>query len=283
MHKHRPFKDVEAERPDFETSYEPHFTKVAEPDFKPGQGLNSLPYSKEHEASQGAFRSITPEQENKSDIYKLMISGVTPRPVAFVSTLGEDGHANLAPISYFNVVAHNPPTLMISVAGGKHPDGWKDTNHNILNTKEFCVSIISETFLEASNYTAIDSPPEVDEWALSGLTQRSSETIKPPHVAESAFSMECTLSHSHELIGDEGKPTHTVILGRIGRFQVRENFLDPNDPFRIMAEKLKPIGRLGGISYARINQLVEVPRPVWDQVKDTSEIKDALQKGAKKE
>ncbi|WWC68396.1 uncharacterized protein I206_102322 [Kwoniella pini CBS 10737] len=281
MHKHRPFKDVEAERPDFEQSYKPHFTKVPEPNFVPGQGLNSLPYSKEHEAKQDGFRSIIPENEDKSNIYKLMISGVTPRPIAFVSTLGDDGHSNLAPISYFNIVGHNPPTLMISVTSGKRSDGWKDTNHNILNTKEFCVSIISETFLEASNYCAIDSPPEIDEWSLSGLTKRSSETIKPPHVAESAFSMECTLDHSHELIGDQGKPTQTIILGRIKRFQIKENFLDPNDPFRIMAEKLRPIGRLGGISYSRTNQIVEVPRPVWDQVKDTPEVKAALKTGSK--
>jgi len=100
-------------------------------------------------------------------------------------------------MSYFNAVAHDPPTVMISVgANKKHPDGMKglpplvftranladgqsDTSHNIKETKEFCVSIISETFVEASNYTAIDAPDDVDEWKLSGLTQRKSECVLP--------------------------------------------------------------------------------------------------------
>ncbi|KAK6907590.1 hypothetical protein I203_101588 [Kwoniella mangroviensis CBS 8507] len=282
MTKHQPFKEVEASRPDFDVSYKPHYTKTAEPDFRPGQGLNGLPYSKEFKASKDGFRSVIPENEEKSDIYMMMISGVTPRPVAFVSTLSEDGITNLAPISYFNVCAHSPPIVMISVAKGNHPDGWKDTNHNILTTKEFCISIISESFLEASNYTAVDCSPEVDEWALSGLTQRSSETIKPPHVGESAFSMECNLQHSYEVKDDQGNSTSLIILGRVRRFHIRESVLDPSDPFKILTEKLRPIGRLGGISYSRTNQMVEIPRPVWDQVKDTPEVKEALKKGVKK-
>ncbi|WRT65931.1 uncharacterized protein IL334_002882 [Kwoniella shivajii] len=282
MHKHRPFKDVESEREDFDISIQPQTTKVPEPNFIPGQGLNNLPYSKDFEAKQDGFKSIIPEEQEKSDIYKMMISGITPRPIAFVSTMDENGNSNLAPMSYFNAVGHNPPTIMISITGGKHEDGWKDTNHNIKTTKEFCVSIISEPFLEAANYTAVDAPADISEWALSGLTQRPSETIKPPHVAESAFSMECTLEHFHELIGDEGKPTHSVVLGRIKRFQVKEFVLDPNDPFKVMTEKLRPMSRLGGITYSRTTQMVEVPRPVWDQVKDTDEVKAALAKGVKK-
>lgn len=94
-------------------------------------------------------------------------------------------------MSYFAVVSHNPPTIMISVAAGKLNDGLKgrrfmiiprpakwpltDTSHNIKETSEFCVSIISEPFLEAANFTSIDAPNNVDEWALSGLTQRPSE------------------------------------------------------------------------------------------------------------
>ncbi|WWC88130.1 uncharacterized protein L201_003034 [Kwoniella dendrophila CBS 6074] len=282
MHKHRPFKEVEAEREDFDQSIQPKTTKVPDPDFKPGQGLNNLPYSKDFTPKQDGFKAIIPENEEKSNIYKMMISGITPRPIAFVSTLDENGKPNLAPMSYFNACGHNPPIIMVSVTAGKHEDGWKDTNHNIKTNKEFCVSIISETFLEAANYTAIDAPPEVDEWALSGLTQRSSETVKPPHVAESGFSMECTLEHFHEVIGDNGKPSHSVILGRVKRFQVKEFVLDPNDPFKVLTEKLRPIGRLGGITYSRTTQMVEIPRPVWDQVKDTPEVKQALEQGAKK-
>lgn len=79
-------------------------------------------------------------------------------------------------MSYFNMVAHDPPTIMVSVqTSTKNADGYKDTNSNIHSMKEFCCSIISETFLEAMNYTSIDAPFEVDEWKLAGLTKRTSE------------------------------------------------------------------------------------------------------------
>ncbi|KIR30564.1 hypothetical protein I307_03675 [Cryptococcus deuterogattii 99/473] len=155
--------------------------------------------------------------------------------------MGSDGNANLAPMSYFAVVSHNPPTIMISVAAGKLNDGLKDTSHNIKETSEFCVSIISEPFLEAANFTSIDAPYNVDEWALSGLTQRPSETVKPPHVAESAFSMECEVLHWYDLIGDKGQHTQAVILGKIKRFQVANQM-------KVLTEKLRPMSRLGGIS-----------------------------------
>ncbi|WWD18163.1 hypothetical protein CI109_102612 [Kwoniella shandongensis] len=282
MSRHPPFNEVEASRPDFDKSFGFQTTKVPQPDFKPGQGLNDLPYAKDFQPSEGKFRSIVPEDHAGGDVYKMMISGITPRPIAFVSTIGPDGQANLAPISYFNAVGHNPPTIMISIAAGSTSDGLKDTARNIKNLKEFCVSIISEPFLEASNYTAIDAPYDVDEWALAGLTQRPSETVKPPHVAESAFSMECELSHDHTLIGDSGKPSQAVILGRIKRFQVKEFVLDPDDQMKVLTEKLRPVSRLGGISYARVTQTMEVPRPIWEKVKDTPEVKAAIEKGAKK-
>ncbi|ODO07382.1 flavoprotein oxygenase [Cryptococcus wingfieldii CBS 7118] len=283
MTKHQPFKEVEATRPDFHSDVDPSFTKTPNPDFKPGQGLNNLPSAGDFSPTEKGWKSIIPENEAGADVYKMMISAITPRPIAFVSSLGDDGKANLAPISYFNAVSHDPPTIMISIAAGQRSDGLKDTSHNIKDTKEFCVSIISEPFIEAANYTSIDAPPEVDEWALSGLTQRSSETVSPPHVAESAFSMECEVSHWHDLVGSQGKTTSSVILGRIKRFQVREFVVDPEDPMKIRTEQLRPVSRLGGISYSRSTQILELPRPVWKQVQDTPEVKEALEQGAKKQ
>ncbi|KAE8540193.1 hypothetical protein D1P53_004132 [Cryptococcus gattii VGV] len=276
MSRHPPFIDVEASRPEFDRDFVPVVTKTPNPSFKPGQGLNDLiifpqPYAKEFQPNEGKWRSIIPEEQAGSDVYKMMISGITPRPIAFVSSMGSDGNANLAPMSYFAVVSHNPPTIMISVAAGKLNDGLKDTSHNIKETSEFCVSIISEPFLEAANFTSIDAPNNVDEWVLSGLTQRPSETVKPPHVAESAFSMECEVLHWYDLIGDKGQPT-----------QVKEFVLDPEDQMKVLTEKLRPISRLGGISYARSTQMVEIPRPVWDQVKNTPEVKEALEQGPRK-
>lgn len=101
---------------------------------------------------------------------------------------------------------------MISVSPTSNPLG-KDSYQNILSTNEFVVSMISETFLEAANYTSVDAPPSVSEWALAGLTPVKSSLVGPPRVGESVFSMECTLKHSWEVTDDEGKETggHVVV------------------------------------------------------------------------
>lgn len=133
---------------------------------------------------------------DKAAIYKMMTWGVTPRPIAFVSTRSPDGQTNvsgllwserssranikllmqLAPISYFNTVASDPPTVMISiVTSSATSTGLKDTSNNIIDTKEFCISLISEPWLEAANYAAIDSPENQSEWPLTGLTKRESK------------------------------------------------------------------------------------------------------------
>jgi flavin reductase (DIM6/NTAB) family NADH-FMN oxidoreductase RutF len=80
----------------------------------------------------------------------------------------------LAPISWFSHVAADPPSIMISIVKGNRPSGRKDTSDNILELREFCVSLISEPFVEAANYAAIDAPEGQSEWPLTGLTQRES-------------------------------------------------------------------------------------------------------------
>ena len=101
-------------------------------------------------------------------------------------------HQQLSPMSYFNMVSHNPPTIMIGIqASSIHPSGLKggsrplkllrpDTARNITELGEFCCSIISEPFVEAANVTSVDAPPDIEEWALSGLTKRKSEWVTKP-------------------------------------------------------------------------------------------------------
>ncbi|WWC99987.1 hypothetical protein V866_006896 [Kwoniella sp. B9012] len=277
----RPFEEVEASRPDFDSDAKITWTKVPQPDFKVGGGLNSLPYSRDFAPENAKWIAIDPEQHDKPSMYKLMISGITPRPIAFMSTISAGGVCNLAPMSYFNMVSHNPPTIMVSVmASATNPDGLKDTSKNIKDTKEFCCSIISETFMEAASFTSIDTPPGIEEWALAGLTKRKSNTVKPPHVAESAFSMECGLEHWYDLKNDEGKITGHVILGRIKRFQAKDFLFDPLEPMKVLPEKLRAVSRLGGVTFGRTLAAAEAPRPFWDQVKDTKDVKNAIVKGA---
>ena len=209
-------------------------------------------------------------------MYKLMISSVVPRPIGFCSSLSADGHPNLAPFSYFNAAGSNPPVLMISFTATPAGED-KDTAANIRATKQFVIAIISEPFIEAANYTAIDSPSEVSEWLLSGLTPEPSVIVKPARVQEAAVNMECELEYLHEMFdpSDPKKLTQVIVLGRIKAWHIKKDVLVDDTPM-VAVEKLMPIGRLGGISYARTIERFELPRPIWKDEKEKDQVKKVL-------
>ncbi|GAA5917202.1 hypothetical protein JCM6882_002253 [Rhodosporidiobolus microsporus] len=280
-----PFKEVEATRPAFDAAEQWSVSKIPQPDWVPGTGANGrqdLPGVKEGlwdgQEKEGKFRRIDPGTSNVGGIYKMMISAITPRPIGFISSINAKGETNLAPFSYFNMVCHNPPMVMVSFT---HPNGdeLKGSCENILETKEFSANIISEPFIEAANYTSIDAPKGVSEWPLSGLTPVESETIKSPRVGESAFSMECVLDHHYHIHNDAGVRTGTMVLGRVKLFHVRSDLVDEN--LIVDTNKLQPVSRLGGITYGRITSVYETPRPVWEKDKETDVVKKALEKEGK--
>jgi len=185
---------------------------------------------------------------------------IVPRPVAFVSTESVSGVQNLAPFSWFNMISQNPPTVSICVANPRTT--YKDTTAHIRETKEFVVNIISEPFVQNANATCIDSPPEVSEWALSGLTPAPSTFVKPARVKESAFSMECEL---YEVVDikhpDTGIATTSMIIGLVKGIHVRKDVL--NEKGVVDISRFMPVARLGDISYARIGDAYRIARPTW--------------------
>ncbi|KAI0028488.1 hypothetical protein K488DRAFT_58467 [Vararia minispora EC-137] len=214
------------------------------------------------EGEKVGWKYIDSALEPPLDLYKLMISGIVPRPVAFVSSESASGVQNLAPFSWFNMVTHNPPVVSVSVAnpGG----GAKDTTANIRATKQFVVNIINEPFIHQANATSIDAPEEVSEWPLSGLTQAPSISVKPPRVKESAFSMECELYDVVDIKHPStGVSSAALILGLVKGIHVRKDVL--NEKGLVDITKFRPITRLGDISYGRIGDVFRIPRPVWKE------------------
>ena len=117
--------------------------------------------------------------------YKILTATVTPRPIAWVTTLSEDGVINAAPYSFFNVLGHEPPTLALGLLAGK--DRFKDTATNILATGEFVVNLVSEANADAMNVTCIDAPPDIDELALAGLNRPLSRGAAAAHCTIAGF------------------------------------------------------------------------------------------------
>jgi flavin reductase (DIM6/NTAB) family NADH-FMN oxidoreductase RutF len=189
------------------------------------------------------------------DRYKLLVSTVVPRPIAWVVTCDVEGHLNAAPYSFFNVFANEPPVLCIGI-GGRAPEDMKDTGNNIRATGQFVVNLVSAATAEAMNISAIDFPPEVDEIAQAGLTTLPSTKIKPPRIAESPVAMECELFTTMEL-----SPERLLVFGRVVAMHIRDDAVLNAERCYIDTPKLDLIGRMAGAGgYLHTGSGFEMPR-----------------------
>ena len=198
---------------------------------------------------------ITPRELNRKDAHELFMSAILPRPIAFVSTVGEDGILNLAAFSCFAVVGLNP-ALLCFYAGLKRDGRKKDTVVNIEFSGDFVVNIVDEPLAKAMNQASAEYTSDVDEFKEVGLTPVKSELVRAPRVAESPVNMECTLTEILES-GAAASGGH-IIMGEVVLVHVKDE-LWAGDQIEI--SKLKPIGRLGGDLYCRIADIFEMERP----------------------
>ncbi len=213
---------------------------------------------------------IDPRELDATSLYRLMITCVVPRPIAWVSTRSAAGILNAAPFSYFQALSSAPPMVMISV-GRRSDKSSKDTRANIEETGEFVVNIVSEPSAQRMVATAGGFDPEVSEFDEVGLEPAPSEIVKPPRIAESAVSMECKLDRVIE-VGSSG-----VLIGEVVLFHIRDDVLA--DDGNVDPVKLQPLGRLGGSNYTPLREVVEI-RPdatrtiasdligLWDELRE---------------
>jgi flavin reductase (DIM6/NTAB) family NADH-FMN oxidoreductase RutF len=189
-----------------------------------------------------------------NECYKLLVSTVTPRPIAWVVTQNKEGVLNVGAFSFFNAVSGEPPVVVIGVGSHRHGRP-KDTRVNIVETGQFVVNLVSEENAAQMNITAIEFDYGIDELQQAGLTPVPSTRVKPPRIAESPVSMECELIQIVDL-GETG-----VVLGRILAMHVRDEMVLDAAKHYIDTPKLKLIGRMHGRGwYARTSDLFEMPR-----------------------
>ncbi|HVA94886.1 MAG TPA: flavin reductase family protein [Candidatus Dormibacteraeota bacterium] len=193
--------------------------------------------------------------------YKLLVSTVTPRPIAWVVSQDANGEVNAAPFSFFNAFAGDPP--VVGVGMGSHVPGRpKDSRANIQETRQFVVNLVSEENAEKMNITSIGFDRGVDEMREAGLTPLPSICVKPPRIAESPVALECELMQIVDL-GESG-----LVLGRVVAMHVRDDLVLDAEKCYIDTPNLKLIGRMHGTGwYARTSDLFEVPRIPVDQWK----------------
>jgi flavin reductase (DIM6/NTAB) family NADH-FMN oxidoreductase RutF len=160
------------------------------------------------------FATITAREQ-----YKLLVSTIAPRPIAWVVSQDQDGHRNAAPFSFVNALSGIPPVVGIGI-GSRDPGRPKDTRADIRETGELVVNLVSQEAADSMNITAIEFEKGVDELEETQLEMIPSVYVKPPRIAVSPVPMECKLVQSIEL----GPESH-LVLGRVVAMHVHDDMI----------------------------------------------------------
>ncbi|PRP92187.1 Flavin reductase like domain protein [Enhygromyxa salina] len=198
------------------------------------------------------------------DSYRLMTDLVTPRPIAWVSTVDGEGRRNLAPFSYYQGVCSDPPTIVLGV--GWLADGRpKHTLANVLETGELTINHVSEGVQDAMNASSAAYAREVSEWDACGIEAAPAVAVTPARVAAARGGFECRLTHAIPL-GEtrHGTPSSTLIIAEVVHVWLADGLLERDERGRLLAidpAKLGAVGRLGGLSYTTTAGHFELPRP----------------------
>ena len=199
---------------------------------------------------------LDPAEMQATDTYQWMISVISPRPIAWVSTISPKGITNLAPFSFFQGITPNPPTVMFCPVSNREGKK-KDTLRNIELVPEFVINIVSYKLAEAMNQSSAMLPYGVSEFASAGVTPMASERVRPPRVTESPVSLECRLQQIVQI--GEGPLAANVIFGTIVLMHIKDDVLDGSGA--IDPGKLDAIARMGGEDYARTTDRFTLARP----------------------
>lgn len=194
------------------------------------------------------------EGKHASRGYAMLISLVTPRPIAWVTTLDENNVVNAAPFSFFNAFGADPP--IIGFAPGDRNDGSpKDTARNIRRNHEFVVNLVDEAMGEAMNSTSASLPYGVSELDAAKLTAVPSSVVLPPRIGEAPASMECSEWGTIQIGGNR------LVIGLVRRVHVRDDLIDP-EKLRIRTENFHVIGRMASPDwYCRTRDRFQMKRP----------------------
>jgi flavin reductase (DIM6/NTAB) family NADH-FMN oxidoreductase RutF len=193
------------------------------------------------------MRKIVPNETNTKDLHQFLLACVSPRPIAFVSTVDNKGRKNLAPYSFFNAFSSNPPILVFSSNRRVRDNTTKDTLHNVEETKEVVINMVNYDIVRQMTLASIEFETGVSEFEKSGLTAIPSELIKPFRVKESPAQLECKVKEVISL-GEHGGAGHLIIC-EVLLIHINENVIDENN--RVNPHKIDLMGRMGRSYYVR--------------------------------
>ena len=205
------------------------------------------------------MKTIDPKAVSTAALHGYMLGAVTPRPIAFASTIDTMGNVNLSPFSFFNVFSANPPIMIFSPARRGRDNTTKHTYENVLQVKQVVINIVNYDIVQQMSLSSTEYGKGVNEFEKAGLTPLASQTIKPPRVAESPVQFECKVNEVVSL-GTQGGAGNLVIC-EVLKMHIDEAILDTNG--NIDPVKLDAVSRMGGNWYGRAKEgMFEVPKPL---------------------
>lgn len=205
------------------------------------------------------MKSFLPQDITTVQMQGYLQSAIGPRPIAFASTVDENGIPNLSPFSFFNVFSANPPIVVFSPARRVRDNTIKHTLINCQNTKEVVINVVNYDIVQQMSLSSTEYPDGVNEFEKAGLTMLPSNLVRPFRVKESPVQMECKVNEIIAL-GEQGGAGNLVIC-EVVKMHIAEEVLAENGT--IDQHKIDLVSRMGGNWYSRANQgLFEIPKPL---------------------
>lgn len=206
------------------------------------------------------MKTINPKDLAIPELHALLQGAVTPRPIAFVSSINEAGAVNLSPFSFFNLFSANPPILVFSPSRRVRDNTTKHTLANVLQVPEVVIHVVGHDLVEQMSLASTEYAKGVNEFVKAGLTEVPSNLVAPPRVKEAPVAFECKVLQVVPL-GDQGGAGNLVIC-EVLQIHLDEKILDATGA--IAPLKLDPVARLGGNWYTRVTaeSLFQIPKPL---------------------
>ena len=203
---------------------------------------------------------IVPEEYGNQQLFKLLLGGISPRPIAFASTIDAAGNPNLAPFSFYNAFGVNPSRLIFSPSRRGRDNTTKHTLENVKEVPQVVINAVTYDMVQQMSLTSVEFPKGINEFIKAGLTPVESVKVKPFRVKESPLQLECKVVDIIEVSGKPG--SGNLVVCEILHIHLNEEVLDNNG--NIDPDKIDLVGRLGGDYYVRTsgNAKFIVPKPV---------------------
>lgn len=190
------------------------------------------------------------ESTNARYFFQLFSGSLVPRPIAWITTVNEDGTINLAPYSFFGGVNTRPPMVMVSI--GRHEGELKHTGQNISRTKECVIHIPSEIHIDAVNKSAYKFETNLSEVEVLDLPTIPSDVVATPSLEGTLVRMECKLNKVVDL------PTNDMFILDVVNLVIDDSIIKDGI---VDIKALNPVSRIGGNFYTLVGDVIQKPHP----------------------